>query len=126
MAQNVKIYSLSMEHCRTIIYSFLKSIIMVNTVVQVHNNMLLISYNETKGYSLRDSSIPPKSLQNRPIISNKYLDVGCKCLACHFDFLPLVSNSSLSAWNTVHHNGKHCSASSFSYSKTNVIHTLHK
>ena len=53
-----------------------------------------------QGCSLRDSSIPPKSL-NRPIISNKYLDVGCKCLACHFDFLPLVSNSSLFAWNTV-------------------------
>ena len=50
--------------------------------------------------SLRDSSIPPKSLK-RPIISNKYLDVGCKCLACHFDFLPLVSNSTLFAWNTV-------------------------
>ena len=55
-----------------------------------------------QGCSLRDSSIPPKSL-NRPIISNKYLDVhvGYKCLACHFDFLPLVSNSSLFAWNTV-------------------------
>ena len=38
-----------------------------------------------QGCSLRDSSLPPKLL-NRPIISNKYLDVGCKCLACHFDF----------------------------------------
>ena len=53
-----------------------------------------------QGCSLRDSSIPPKSL-NRPIISNKYLDVGCKCLAYHFDILPLVSNSTLFAWNTV-------------------------
>ena len=45
-----------------------------------------------QGCSLRDSSIPPKSL-NRPIISNKYLDVGCKCLGYHFDILPLVSNT---------------------------------
>ena len=53
-----------------------------------------------QGCTLRDSSISPKSL-NRPIISNKYLDVGCKCLACHFDNFPLVSNSTLFEWNTV-------------------------
>ena len=53
-----------------------------------------------QGCSLRDSSIPSKSF-NRLIISNKYLDVGCKCLACHFNFLSLVSNSTLFVWNTV-------------------------
>ena len=45
-----------------------------------------------QGCSLRDSLIPPKSL-NRPIISNKYLDMGCKCLGYHFDILLLVSNT---------------------------------
>ena len=49
-----------------------------------------------QGCGLWDSLIPPKSL-NRPIISNKYLDVGCKCLACDFDFLSLFSNSTLFA-----------------------------
>ena len=53
-----------------------------------------------QGCGLWDSLISPKSL-NRPVISNKYLDVGCKCLACDFDFLSLFSNSTLFAWNTV-------------------------
>ena len=51
-----------------------------------------------------------KSL-NRPVISNKYLDVGCKCLACDFDFLSPFSNSTLFVWNTVHW----CSMLAFSY-----------
>ena len=53
-----------------------------------------------QGCGLWDSLIPPKSL-NRPVISNKYLDVGCKCLACHFDFLSLFSNSTLSLRGTL-------------------------
>ena len=53
-----------------------------------------------QGCGLWDSLIPPKPL-NRPVISNKYLDVGCKCLACDFDFLSLFLNSTLFAWNTV-------------------------
>ena len=53
-----------------------------------------------QGCGLWDSLIPPKSL-NRPVMSNKYLDVGCKCLASDFNFLSLFSNSTLFAWNTV-------------------------